>query len=410
MNSSHFYTLFLIFGLVFFPISLTADESDEQTEPVAEQTTGDEEENKEDQEQIKKIKAEINRIALTERLIAARIAEQLRPFKLEMKSLQARMELATARQKARLHELQLEYERLSAQRQILQARIASSLETEESIKARMKVANERAQLQAEAELRALRKVAKNQVKKPMTYDVNPFKDGVLTITDRRIPLNGPIVSGTAKYITDRIHYFNNQSTKYPIFIVIDSCPGGSVMEGFRILKAMESSKAPIHVVVKSFAASMAAAITTLAEHSYAYPNAIILHHQISSGMRGNLTEQEEYVKSLRKWSVRLTNPIAKKMGIGHDEFIKRMYENTKTGDWEEFADDAKKLNWVQHIVKEVRELGVVSKPKDNAPRPSLFFFLKEEIGPEGKRFVRLPRLNPYDVYHIHNRDGYYRLR
>ena len=54
-----------------------------------------------------------------------------------------------------------------------------------------------------------------------------------------------------------------------------------------------SSDAPVHVVVKSFAASMAAAITTLAKESYAYPNAVILHHQISSTVFGqlNLTEQ-----------------------------------------------------------------------------------------------------------------------
>ena len=50
-----------------------------------------------------------------------------------------------------------------------------------------------------------------------------------------------------------------------IFIVIDTSPRGSVMAGYRILKAMESSDAPVHVVVKSFAASMAAAITTLGE-------------------------------------------------------------------------------------------------------------------------------------------------
>ena len=77
---------------------------------------------------------------------------------------------------------------------------------------------------------------------------------------------------------------------------IDRCPGGSVMEGYRIVKAMQASKAPIHVVVKSFAASMAAVITTLAVHSYAYPNAVILHHQMSTGANGNMTQIKEQVE------------------------------------------------------------------------------------------------------------------
>ena len=38
---------------------------------------------------------------------------------------------------------------------------------------------------------------------------------------------------------------------------------------------------------------MAAVITTLAPHSYVYPNAVILHHQILSFSFGNLTEQKE---------------------------------------------------------------------------------------------------------------------
>ena len=43
------------------------------------------------------------------------------------------------------------------------------------------------------------------------------------------------------------------------------------MAGYRILKAMEASDAPVHVVVKSHAASMAACITTLAEQ-YGIPS------------------------------------------------------------------------------------------------------------------------------------------
>ena len=65
-------------------------------------------------------------------------------------------------------------------------------------------------------------------------------------------------------------FFNNKSKTDPIFIVIDRCPGGSGMEGARIVQAIKTSPAPVHVVVKSYAASMAAIILAQADHSYAF--------------------------------------------------------------------------------------------------------------------------------------------
>ena len=152
-------------------------------------------------------------------------------------------------------------------------------------------------------------------------------------------------------------------------IEIDTNPGGLVMEGFRIVTAMQNSKAPVHVVVKSYAASMAAVITTLAEESYAYPNAIILHHQMSSGMRGNLTQQKEQLEEGFEWAKRLADPVAKKMGVSYDEFTELMYKNNSDGDWAEFANDAVKLKWVGQIVNEIREEGIVERPTGAPPKP-----------------------------------------
>ena len=110
-----------------------------------------------------------------------------------------------------------------------------------------------AELKGRLELREASDELNDRVVEDIDYVRDPFVDGTLYVTDRRIPLNGPIVYGTAEYVTERIHYFNNQSRELPIFIVIDSSPGGSVMQGYRIVKAIESSPAPVYVVVKSFA-------------------------------------------------------------------------------------------------------------------------------------------------------------
>lgn len=246
------------------------------------------------------------------------------------------------------------------------------------------------------------------------YLTKPLReDGVVVVSDRRIPLNGPIGSETADFITDRIDFWNNKDSKLPIFIVIDECPGGSVMAGYRILKSMESSKAPIHVVVKSFAASMAACITTLAEESYCYPNAVILHHQISSttgGAKLNLTQQKEFYEASTRWWERLAGPIAKKMGITTDELIKKMYDRSTSGDWTEFGDKALELKWVNHIISGVEETSFVKDPDSKVARTAVTTALKEEIDADGKPHAWLPRLNPMDCYFLYNPDGYYRMR
>ena len=270
-----------------------------------------------------------------------------------------------------------------------------------------KLRTEADKLKTELEVRAKKEEWKSEANKEPDYLKNPFAKGVLTVTDRRISLNGPIVTGVADYVTDRIDYYNNKSSELPIFIVIDRSPGGSVMEGYRIVKAMQASKAPVHVVVKSFAASMAAVIATLAQESYAYPNAVILHHQMSGMQWGNMTQLKEQLEIAREWYRRLAEPVSRKMGISIDQFTRQMYSHNSDGDWQEFGDKAVALKWVANIVHEVRETGVLKDPEkaDKSGPPNK---LEEKVDEKGQRYVTLPRIDPFDLYWIYNPDKYYR--
>lgn len=252
---------------------------------------------------------------------------------------------------------------------------------------------------------------------PLYLD-DPLDGDTLVISDRRIPLNGVITAETATDVSARIQFYNNSDPAKPIFIVIDDCPGGSVMAGYHILEAMDGSAAPVYVVVKQFAASMAACITTLADRSFAYPNAILLHHQISSGLRGNLTQQREGLEAIEEWWRRLAAPVAAKMGITTDEFIGQMYDKVSTGDWAEFADDARELKWVDHVVGQIRETGQLRHPDapetTATPRPGLPPRHGDApraggTDPDGRPFLLLPRPNPIDKYYLHNPDGYFRF-
>lgn len=261
-------------------------------------------------------------------------------------------------------------------------------------------------LNSDLAIRSRKEEWKRETNREPVYMAEPYKEGQLVVSDRRIALNGPIFSGSADFVTDRIHYFNNISSA-PIFIIIDSSPGGSVMAGYRILKAMQGSKAPVYVAVKSFAASMAAVITTLAEKSYVYPNAIILHHQMSTMNWGNMTQLKEQLELAREWERRLVIPVAKKIGIDMETFRKKMYEKNSDGDWEEFGDKAVDYKWATSVVERIDETGLVKNP-DNEGTSMPKRMLEEKADEKGERYVSLPRLQPFDFYFIYNPDKYYR--
>jgi ATP-dependent Clp protease protease subunit len=325
-------------------------------------------------------------------------------------------ELATVREK--LEKLRAENDLAAAELAVKARAVAMNeqqikLKTTEMQLRKVEYEAEIAKLNLAIELRDKRDLVQDRVLTDVAYTKEPFKAGTLTISDRRIPLNGVITMATADRITERVNFFNNQNREFPIFIVIDESPGGSVAAGYKILRTMQGSQAPVYVVVKSFAASMAAGITTMAARSYAYPNAIILHHQLSSGSMGNLTEQREHVKEIEEWWRRLAAPVATKMGISLDEFIKRMYKQRSTGDWREFADNAKKLKWVDEIADVIREESYVKKPV--TPVTTSFWprFLGDAVDeatdPQGHTYAKLPRLSPVDAYWLYDPDHFYHL-
>lgn len=280
--------------------------------------------------------------------------------------------------------------------------------------------------QAEINLKNRRKEWKSHVHNEPQYLLDPVVkhengDVELVMSDRIINLNGAITYYTSEYITDRIHYYNNQNPDHPIFLVIDYSPGGSVMSGYRILQAMSSSQAPVYVVVKSFAASMAATITTMSKHSFVYPNAIIMHHQIWSRSSGNLRQHEENLADLKEWWRRLAEPMAKRLGITTEEWRKQMYEHNSDGDWNEFGDRAVALGWADSVVHRLRETGQDRHP-DKQRHPLSFLFgnsankendkegnTSNQITPNQNYDRFLPELRPFDFYWMHNPKGYYQI-
>ena len=253
---------------------------------------------------------------------------------------------------------------------------------------------EYSRLEKVGEIARLQKKVIETTSGKIEYPLEPLAGGVLRISDRRIPFNGIVDETLAKFVCDRIAFYNALDKKAPIFIVIDRSPGGSVMSGYQILQAMESSQAPVYVVVKGYAASMAAIITTMAKQSYVYPQTVVLHHQASTSLSGNQTQLEQQLKWSKIWCERIFVKVANKMGITVDEFVSKMYAAVSTGDWKVLGTEAVKLKWVTHVVDRMTEEGV----NNTAPIPAL-----GAIKPDGLNgTTALNPLTPFDIWWIYD--------
>lgn len=372
------------------------------------------------QKQLEDLNAKHEALKLRNELRDAQETQDTAPMRDELSRLELEHSLNEQRQTMEMAKIDEEQYRLSRKNALL-----SEQQEAETIRLSLKSAkmafellkikfdkskrdNEIGLLQHKIDLQNLQESLKEIAEPSQDYLLDPVVDGYLIVSDRKIDLAGPILWGTAEYISERIDFFNNQNEEYPIFLVITESPGGSVMEGMKILKAMRASRAPVYVVVKALAASMAATITTLADKSFALPDAVMVHHQVSGITGGTVTQLEEQLKVAKEWSRRLLTPVAKKMDLSLDGFIEAMYKNNSTGDWQTFADNAMQLKWVDQIVEGIRDTSYLQRPDKNEQQPWIIFAQAEKVDAQGQRYVQLPRLMPFDVYHIYNPDNYYR--
>ncbi|AWN82234.1 ATP-dependent Clp protease proteolytic subunit [Candidatus Cardinium hertigii] len=321
----------------------------------------------------------LNRALLEKKL--AGIMAQIEQLRLEKErrrlSKEAEEETLQEAHNKAMQSLRMEKEKLVMELELAQARFAKKMEQYSiqlaELEKEMQLKKGQAQLlqetknhlQAEIEVLNAKTERSKCIETKPTYLKNPLrkKDNVLVLSDRCVKLDGCITSWKANYIVDQIQFFNNKNSFYPIFLVIGRSPGGEVFGLFNILQAIEHSKAPVYVVVREYAASGAALIATLAPKSYALPNATILHHQpYNFSFYLNVREAEEFHNDLIQTWKRLGGRVAKKMGISLKALDAKLYQKNSSGDWKEYADQAKKLKWIDVVVNGIEESAVAAFP------------------------------------------------
>lgn len=356
-------------------------------------------------EELAPLNAETAKLSAERSLRLAKAAAEAAALEDERAKLERQAALESARSTARLSERNNKIRELEAEAKQLQLEAANTIG---------RLTNDLARFQKEEEARKVATKAKPK------YLKDPLVDGTLYISDRRIAFNGAVTESLADYVSQRINFYNNQSAEFPIFIVVDNSPGGSVAAGYQIQKAMAGSKAPVYVVVKGFAASMTAVIATLAERSFCYPNTIILHHQVSNTVRGNMTVLKEQIEFTNRWFERFGTPVAKKMGLTLPEFVKQMYANDSSGDWQAFGEKAKELKWIDTLVERIEETAVLDllppaplAMPATAPRTAQADLsgVVQKVDDKGRSYFELPALsNPFDAWWMYDPQGQYRVR
>jgi ATP-dependent Clp protease protease subunit len=131
-----------------------------------------------------------------------------------------------------------------------------------------------------------------------------------------------------------------------IYIYISS-PGGSVMEGMKIvdiIKSLEKSGRKVSCI-SDFSASMAFIILQSCPRRLATFSSVLMQHQMSLGLEGNIENVNTYLDFIRQIDVELNKLQADKIGMPEEQF-KRKIEN----DWWIHGPDAKKNSVVDDIV------------------------------------------------------------
>ncbi len=156
-----------------------------------------------------------------------------------------------------------------------------------------------------------------------------------------ITIRGPIQSDT---VTDFIHKTSNLDSD-EVFIYISS-PGGSVMEGLKIvdiIKTMEQSGVKINCI-SDFSASMAFIILQSCPNRMATYSSVLMQHQMSLGLKGNLENIGNYLSFIKDIDDDLEKLQADKIGISKEEFKSKI-----VNDWWINGPSAKKKSVVDEM-------------------------------------------------------------
>ncbi len=136
--------------------------------------------------------------------------------------------------------------------------------------------------------------------------------------DRFINIKGPIDSEAADAFAEQMLILNRESTTEPITVLINSA-GGSVSQGLLMYDVIQGSIAPVRLVCKGEAYSMAAILLASGNPKYGrfiLPNSKVMIHEplIQGGVGGKTSSIKSISDSLIETRKKINGILAKHTG------------------------------------------------------------------------------------------------
>lgn len=159
-----------------------------------------------------------------------------------------------------------------------------------------------------------------------------------------ISIRGPIQGSSS---TNWITSINDREPDVDTMYVYLSSPGGSVLEGNKIIdqiKTLQSSGVNV-ICIADFAASMAFVILQSCPERYALPSSILMQHQMSIGLKGPLENVNNYLNFIHLIDENLDKMQADRMNMTEAEFRKKV-----VNDWWIPGHKAKEFNAVDDLI------------------------------------------------------------
>ena len=171
-----------------------------------------------------------------------------------------------------------------------------------------------------------------------TYKVIEFNSRNL------ITIRGPIQGSSS---TTWISSINDRDPDIDTVYIYISSPGGSVLEGNKLIdqiKTLQLSGVQVNCVA-DFAASMAFVILQSCPTRLALPSSILMQHQMSLGLKGNLKNVDNYLDFIHSIDNDLETMQAGRMNLTEPEF-----RNKVLNDWWIPGHLSKQVNAVDDLV------------------------------------------------------------
>ena len=137
-------------------------------------------------------------------------------------------------------------------------------------------------------------------------------------------LDAEVNSRSIETLLDRLRSIEAPGKE--VYLLITS-PGGSVIDGGRLLAFMRDSKMKIHTICDTFCASMAATIHQYGKKRYIVGKSLFMLHPARGGLSGTVPEMKSFLGVLDRYLTTIDKYIVKRSKLNWNKY-RALVDNT----------------------------------------------------------------------------------